>query len=102
MTPIARKVRRKKTPEHVERGRVQMDGQQMTIRLIEELDQAAQGLVRFKYEVMSRRSPYFRKVDVIWAERGTHLRAGHTDRVRLNENTHAPRIVKVFAEVVGK
>jgi hypothetical protein len=58
--------------------------------------------VRFKYEVLSRRSPYVGKVDFIWTERGTHLRAGHTYRVRVNENTKTPRILKVFAEVDGK
>jgi len=98
----ARKVRRKTTTAQVQRGSVQMHGQQMTIRLIEELDQSAQGLVRFKYEVISRRSPYRGKVDFIWTERGTHLRAGHTYRVRVNENTHAPRIRKVLAEVDRK
>ena len=98
----ARKVRRKTTTERVQRGSVRMHGQQLTIRLIEELDQSAQGLVRFKYEVMSRGSPYVGKVDFIWTERGTHLRAGHTYRVRVNENTQAPRILKVFAEVDGK
>jgi ribonuclease HI len=95
----SRKVRRKKTTAQVERGSVQMLGQQLTIHLIEEVDQSAQGLVRFKYEVMSRRSPYFGKVDLIWADRGTPLRAGHSYRVRVNGDTQAPRIVKVFAEV---
>lgn len=95
----ARKVRRKKTTERVQRGSVEMVGQQMTIRLFEELDQSAQGLVRFKYEVMSRRSPYRGKVDYIWVERGTPLRAGHTYRVRVNRDTQAPRIVKAFSEV---
>lgn len=69
----ARKVRRKTTNEQIQRGSVEMLGQQMTIRLIEELDQSQQGLVRFKYEVMSNRSSYFGKVDYIWAERGTPL-----------------------------
>lgn len=95
----SRKVRRKKTTEKVQRGSVEMLGQQMTIRLVEELDQSVQGLVRFKYEVMSKRSPYYGKVDHIWAERGTPLRAGHTYRVRVNQDTSAPRIAKVFAEV---
>jgi ribonuclease HI len=98
----ARKVRRRTTTEQVQRGSVQMHGQHMTIRLIEELDQSAQGLVRFEYEVMSKRSPYVGKVDFIWAERGTHLRAGHAYRERVNKNTQTPRILKVFAEVDGK
>jgi RNase H len=95
----ARKVRRKKTGEKIERGSVEMLGQQMTIWLFEEVDQSDQGLVRFKYEVRSKRSPYYGSVDYIWAERGTPLRAGHTYRVRVNRDAKAPRIVKVLGEV---
>jgi ribonuclease HI len=95
----ARKIRRKTTSEKVQRGSVEMLGQQITIRLFEELSQSAQRLVRFKYEVMTKRSRYFGKVDYIWAERGSPLRAGHTYRVRVNRDTRAPRIVKVLAEV---
>jgi hypothetical protein len=94
-----RKIRRKKTAEKIQRGSVAMLGQQMTIRLFEEVDQSGQGLVRFKYEVMTKRSPYFERIDYIWADRGTRLRAGHTYRVRVNRDTRAPRIVKVLAEV---
>ena len=79
-----------------------MVGQQMTVRLFEELDQSDQRMVRFKYEVMTRRSPYFGKVDYIWAEQGTPLRAGHIYRVKVNRNTQAPRIVKVVAEVADR
>jgi hypothetical protein len=39
----SRKVRRKKTTEKVQRGIVEMLGQQMTVRLFEELDQSDQG-----------------------------------------------------------
>lgn len=95
----ARKVRRKTTTETVQRGSVEMLGQQMTIRLFEELDQSEQGVVRFKYEVLTKRSPFFGKVDYIWAERGTPMRAGHTYRVRVNRDNRAPRIVKVQSEV---
>jgi ribonuclease HI len=94
-----RKIRRKRTIEKIERGSVEMLGQQMTIHLIEEVDQSDQGLVRFKYEVMTKRSPYFGKVDYIWADRGTSLRAGHIYRVRVNREMRAPRVVKVVGEV---
>lgn len=95
----ARKIRRKRTTEKIQRGSVEMLGQQMTIRLFEEVDQSDQRLVRFKYEVISKRSPYCERVDYIWAERGTLLRAGHTYRVRVNRATQAPRVVKILAEV---
>lgn len=48
---------------------------------------------------MTKRSPYFGKVDYIWAERGTPLRANHTYRVRVNDDMKAPRITKILAEV---
>jgi ribonuclease HI len=94
-----RRIRRKRTTEKIQRGSVEMLGQQMTIRLFEEVAQSDQRLVRFKYEVMTKRSPYFGRVDYIWAERGTPLRAGHAYRVRVNRDTRTPRIVKVLAEV---
>jgi ribonuclease HI len=94
-----RKIRRKTTEEKIERGSVEMLGQQMTIRLFEELDQSDQRLVRFKYEVVTKRSPYFGKVDYIWADRGTPLRANHVYRVRVNHDTKAPRITRILTEV---
>jgi ribonuclease HI len=92
------KVRRKKSPHRVEQGSVKMVGQQLTIRIVEEAHPSG-GLVRFKYEVMSPRSPYFRCVDFIWDDAASIMRAGHTYRVRVNDNTDAPRIAKFFREV---
>lgn len=96
---VPRKVRRKKTPHRVERGSVTMDGQQLTIRIIEEALPSG-GLVRLKYEVMSKNSPYYQRVDYIWDDQTSPLRAGHTYRIRVNRDTTAPRIVKVFREVL--
>lgn len=75
-----------------------MLGQETTVRLIEEVDQSAQRLVRFKYEVMTKESPYYGRVDYIWTNRGSPLRAGHTYRVRVNSDTRAPRIIEVIEE----
>ncbi len=97
-SPSRRKVRRKKSPLSVERGSVTMEGQRLTIRIIEESPPSGD-LVRFKYEVMSRSSPYYQRIDYIWHSKTSPLRAGHTYRVRVNEDTAAPRIVRVFAEV---
>ena len=44
----------------------------MTVRLVEELDQSQQRLVRFEYQVMTEDSPYFGKLDYIWAARDPH------------------------------
>lgn len=94
-----RKVRRKNTSASVKRGSVEMLGQQLTIRIIEELPQPEQRSARFKYEVLSRASPFHGRVDYIWAERDSPLRAGHAYRVRVNTETRTPRIVKLFSEV---
>jgi hypothetical protein len=75
-----------------------MEGQQLTIRIIEETPPSS-GLVRFKYEVMSTKSPYYQRVDYIWDDHASPMRAGHTYRVRVNRDTTAPRLVKVFREV---
>lgn len=95
---VQRKVRRKTSPHQVKRGSVTMDGQQLTIRIIEEAPPSS-GLVRFKYEVMSRKSPYYQRVDYIWDDQTSSMRCGHSFRVRVNRDTSAPRIVKVFREV---
>jgi ribonuclease HI len=96
--PLERKVRRKESPHRVQRGSVEMKGQQLTIRIIEEAPPAG-GLARFKYEVMSKKSPYYQRVDYIWHDKASPMRAGHTYRVRANIDSAAPRIVKVFREV---
>ena len=93
------KVRRKKSPHSAKRGSVEMKGQRLTIRIIEELAQPEQRMVRFKYEVMSKASPYHQRVDYIWDQEGSPLRAHHSYRVRVNDDVQRPRIVKVFGEV---
>jgi hypothetical protein len=70
----------------------------LTIHIIEET-QPAEGLVRFKYEVMSRKSRYYQRVDYIWDDSKSMMRPGHTYRVRVNRDTATPRIAKVFGEV---
>jgi ribonuclease HI len=87
--PVERKVRRKESPHRVQRGSVGMKGQRLTIRIIEEAPPAG-GLARFKYEVMSKKSPYYQHVDYIWDDSASPMRAGHTYRVRVNEDTRSP------------
>jgi len=96
--PVQRKVRRKKSPHQVQRGSVTMEGQQLTIRIIEETPPSS-GLARFKYEVISKKSPYYQRVDYIWDDETSAMRAGHTYRVRVNRDPKAPRIIRVFREV---
>jgi ribonuclease HI len=92
-------VRRKLSPLKTERGSVGMNGQRLTIRIIEDELVLEAKLNAYRYEVMSRRSPYFRRVDFIYSDVDLVLNAGHTYRVRVNADQQAPRVVKVFAEV---
>ena len=93
------KVRRKLTDASVERGSVRMNGQRLTIRIIEDAFQPVQRMNKYKYEVISRASEYHGRVDTIYATADVHLSAGHTYYVRLNSDTDAPRVMKVFREV---
>jgi ribonuclease HI len=92
-------VRRKVSTIKTERGSVGVEGQMLTIRIIEDEWIAEAKMNTYRYEVMSRRSPYFRKVDIIHSEPGVVLKTGHTYRVRVNTDQAAPRVTKVFVEV---
>jgi ribonuclease HI len=93
------KVRRKRTDASVERGSVLMKAQRITIRIIEDRFEPVQRMNRYKYEVVSRASEYFGRVDMIYSTADLHLSAGHTYYVRVNDETDAPRVTKVFHEV---
>lgn len=94
------KLRRKKSERSVERGSVRMLGQRATIRIISDEYLPAQKMNRYRYEVMSRRSPFYRCVDWLFAEPAVPpMSAGHTYRVRFNDDTASPRVTRVFAEV---
>jgi len=90
-------VRKKWTTQSVSIGSVQMLGQRLSIRVItcERLRQHK--LWRLKYEVISKASPFFGKVDIIFAT--DLLRDGHSYSVRVNQETPNPRIVKIFREL---
>lgn len=91
-------VRRKTTTEHVEIGSVVMEGQVMTVRIVQ-----AQYLPpphrrsRYKYEVADDASPYRGKVD--WAESSLELKRGHTYSVRVNEPPENPRFIELLEEI---
>jgi ribonuclease HI len=91
-------VRQKKSPQQVEPGSVRMEGQIMSVRIIQ-----AQYLPpphrrsRYKYEVVDKESPYFENVD--WAESNHELKRGHTYMVRVNADMRNPRIEEVLEEV---
>lgn len=90
-------VRRKKTTQKTERGVVEMLGQKITIRIVGSEYLNKQKEYRFRYEVVSKKSPFCGKLDFIYYQKP--LRAGHTFFVRLNDEQTYPQIVKVFREI---
>lgn len=92
-------VRRKTTSASVEPGSVKLEGQRLTIRIVE-----AQYLPRphrrsrYRYEVADTSSPYEGKVD--WAESELALRPSHTYIVRMNDAQENPRIEELIDEVL--
>jgi ribonuclease HI len=92
-------VRRKLSPLKTEKGSVGVKGQMLTIRIIEDDWIVEADMNSYRYEVVSRRSPYFQKVDIIHSDAGVVLKAGHMYRVRVNADQAAPRVTKVFAVV---
>jgi ribonuclease HI len=95
------KVRRKKSSKPVEVGSVHMLGQRTTIHVITDEYLGPQRLNKYKYEVMSKASPFRGNVDIAYSVREVYLSAGHTYRVRFNDDTAAPRVVKLYGEVVA-
>jgi ribonuclease HI len=90
-------VRRKLSEESVDPGSVAMLGQRISIRIITTEYLSVHKLWRCKYEVVSRASPFYLKVDFIISDQ--LLKSGHAYYVRVNRDSANPRIVKVFREI---
>lgn len=90
-------VRRKKSAASVELGSVALTGQRLSIRIISCERLPIQRLWKPKYEVVSRASPYYGKIDLIYSD--ILIRDGHSYHVRVNNDIANPRIVRVFREL---
>jgi len=90
-------VRRKITSKSVEIGSVQMHGQRLRIRVITSEYLRVQKLSRYKYEVISKGSKYFRNVDFIFSN--LDLKAGHHYEVVVNKDSSIPTITNVLREL---
>jgi hypothetical protein len=95
---IAR-VRRKRTDKSTELGSVKPEGQHISIRIITDELLPLQHMYKYKYEVISKGSPYRGNVDTIYADSDVMLSAGHEYYVRLNDDSKQPRIEQVFREL---
>lgn len=93
------RVRRKTSTKPLEIGSVRMQGQLLTIRIINDQYLSTQNSNKYMYEVMSKGSAYHRNVDVIYSSRDIVLLGGHTYYVRVNTDQKAPRVVKLFREI---
>ena len=90
-------VRRKKSGKSFRLGSVVLSGQRLTIRIIVAERLTVQKLWKYKYEVVSRRSPFHDNIDVAYSS--LVLRDGHTYFVLMNDDTKNPRILKSYREV---
>jgi ribonuclease HI len=90
-------VRRKITAQSVEPGSVTLTGQKLSIRIITDQYLSLPRIFKFKYEVISKASPYFGKVDLIFSD--VPLAAGHCYYVLLNNDQNNPRVRKVIREL---
>lgn len=93
-------VRRKLSTAITKIGSVGMQGQKMSIRIITCEYQKAQKVFKFRYEVMSSKSKYFRNIDFIFCQDA--LRTAHTYYVVVNNEPKNPRVTRVIKEVVKK
>jgi ribonuclease HI len=94
------KVRRKRSSKSVEPGSVPMRNQRISIRIITDQYLRLQKIYKYKYEVISKSSPYFGKID--FASSKIMLNAGHCYSIRFNDNPHNSTIVKMFKELPKK
>jgi ribonuclease HI len=95
LSPI--EVRRKRSDQPIEIGRIPMEGQLMTIHIFKTEYQPVHRLSKYWYTVESKASPFRGRAGVIYSDLH-HLRR-RTYRVRVNHDTANPRIVKEFGEV---
>ena len=88
-------VRRKLTNKSVEPGSVKMLGQKISIRIItSEYLRSPHKIWKYKYEVISKKSRFYKNVDIIYYP-GV-LRQRYSYSVSLNKNNDYPQISKVL------
>lgn len=88
-------VRRKLSNKSVEYGSVKMIGQKVKIRIItSEYLGSPHNTWRYKYEVISKKSKYYKNVDIIYYS--GPLRKRYIYLVSLNKNNGYPQISKVL------
>jgi ribonuclease HI len=92
-------VRRKLTDRSVVVGSVDTAGRRLTVRIITAEWLSVQKMNKYKYEVMSKRSPSHGLVDLAYSSRTVPLRAGHTYYVIFGTGAHTRDIVHLIREI---
>ena len=91
-------VRKKLSPNTTKVGSVKMEGQRVTIRIVTAVYLAVQRFYKYRYEVVSKDSKYFQKIDIAFSKE--NMRAGHTYLISFSEGKTHHIISKVIREVV--
>lgn len=91
------KIRRKLSTKSVDPGCVPMQNQRISVRVITDEYLKLHKCYKFKYEVISKSSPYYGNIDFAYSE--ILLNAGHCYSIRFNDNPRYPIIVKLFKEL---
>lgn len=93
-------VRRKKTNKKGEVGCVEIRGQKITIKIITSEYLKIQKISKYKYEVMSKGSPFYGLVDFVYSKK--ILRVGHEFYVEFNDNQKFPQVLKIYKDLTRK
>jgi len=94
-------VRRKLSNKSVEPGSVEMLGQRLSIRIItSEYLTSPHKIWRYKYEVVSKKSRFYKNVD--WIYYHGALKKRYIYLVSLNKNPDYPQISKIFHRKLQK
>lgn len=91
-------VRRKKTKEITELGSVRTRGQRLTIRILQAEYLDVQKVHRYRYEVMSKKSEFFGRVDFAFSD-DVLMRPGRTYYVTMGKDPSYPIIAKRHREI---
>lgn len=96
-------LRRKLSNKSVLLGSVKMSGQKIKIRIISSSYLKTQRIKKYKYEVISKKSKFYKCVDQIYGDKNIKtLRVGHSYLVSLNKNNMYPQVSKVFCDITEK
>lgn len=98
---IQTKLRRKKSDQMTQRGSIQLKGQRVSIHIINDSFLKLQRLSKYRYEVISKNSEYYQKVDFIFSELH-QLKSGHSYYVIFNTDSKNPRILHLMRELKKK